>query len=82
MRLNLDLTTKLVLKLVLNELVLEEDLQGDDKLALLFASQVDASELTSSKLLSNIKVLQAPALSRLRLDRRGDLASRGGVRCD
>lgn len=82
MGLNFNLTAKLMLKFVLNELVLEEHLQTNDKLALLFASQVDASKLTSSKLLSNVEVFQAPALSRLGLDGCRDLASRGRARSD
>lgn len=77
MGLDLNLTTELMLKLVLDELVLEEDLETDDKFALLFAGQIDATKLTSAKLLADIEILETPALGRLGFDRSRDLASSG-----
>lgn len=62
MRLNFDLTTKLVLHTRLQELLFEEDLEGNDELALLLSRQVDVAELPLAQRLSNLKVLDRPTL--------------------
>mmetsp|Transcript_13013 Transcript_13013/g.36661 ORF Transcript_13013/g.36661 Transcript_13013/m.36661 type:complete len:212 (+) Transcript_13013:643-1278(+) len=69
--LNLDFAAQLVLDVVASQLVLVEDFDGHDELALPFAGEVNSAELAASEATANVKVLQAPARSAFE-HRRGD----------
>ena len=58
MRLDLDLSTELVLDVRLLQLILEQNLERDDVLALLLARQVDVTELTAPERLTDVEIAQ------------------------
>ena len=58
MRLDLDLSTELVLDVRLLQLILEQNLERDDVLALLLARQVDVTELAAPERLTDVEIAQ------------------------
>jgi len=81
-RLNLDLSAKLMLHVRLLELVLEEHLQRDNVLASLLAREVDVPKLAPTERFADVEVAQL----RARVGRVGEcgqddgVAGRGGER--
>lgn len=58
MRLDLDLSAELVLDVRLLQLILEQNLERDDVLALLLARQVDVTELAAPERLTDVEIAQ------------------------
>ena len=58
MRLNLDLTTQLVLDACLTQLALVQDFERDDEVGFLLAREVDLGELAVAEGLTDIKITQ------------------------
>lgn len=62
-RLDLDLTTELVLDAGLEQLGLLQDLERNDVFGTFFASQVDGTELAAAEGLADLKVVEGPLTS-------------------
>lgn len=60
MRLNLDLSSQLMLHIALHQLLLVEHFERNNKLGLLFSCQVDMAKLSSAKRLPNFKIIDSP----------------------
>ena len=69
--LDFDLSSQLVLHIVLEELALVEDFKRDDELGFLFSRKIHVAKLASSERLSNFEVIYTPisALECLHLNR-------------
>lgn len=63
MGLDLDFSPELVLHASLLKLILKENLEGQDELALTLPGQIDVAKLTLSQGAANVKVFQTPLLS-------------------